>query len=358
MLFMMPVLALSDSFTNYTNNYLELDTTTSQGWELGFDSASITSDSLLKNDGSAFKVHVNTQRSPDNRASVSKTISPKNIAAFQTGMGKAYVWYKPTTVTGFTSVKLRLGSDASNYFEYTNSLPFGGSFIAGAQLLTFNLKSPTITVGAPQASSITNVEIITSYSTNQPDFDFTVNRIWVEKNPSSFISTWKVPFYGSKPGGWSLPYTNASEGSGISVTSTDIPSLGEHGRIFYKGEPTSNDPTFTTETSLRIINAKWGARLFFDFVDGFNFSSVFVTNKFDKVGIETYVNNVRTYSQVPFPVVEGKTYKIKYIVNGTNVKVYVDNTYLLQWNVPIRKAGDMGFESYQGTSHFSQFSYS
>src|ERR1051325_4229569 len=126
-LFAGSAMALSDDFSSYTNNITVLDETRMQGWTPAYDTSIIARSSLMKNDGLSFVAHANPLLTIENRASVSKNIPAKNITRLMNG-GKLYAWFKPSNVMSFSSVKLRVGNDSSNYFEYTNSLPFGVNY--------------------------------------------------------------------------------------------------------------------------------------------------------------------------------------------------------------------------------------
>lgn len=56
-----PAHGLNDTFTTYKSNYKVLDDTPVQGWQGAYDSDTLTSDALMKNGGSALRVHVNNQ---------------------------------------------------------------------------------------------------------------------------------------------------------------------------------------------------------------------------------------------------------------------------------------------------------
>lgn len=346
-------LVRGDDFRSYTGNYLVLDETAPTGWVPYYDANSVTNGTLLKNDGLSFKTNVIVSSNSGHRASIHKTIKPTNAASFTNGT--LYFWFQPTSISHLTSITVRIGSNSSNYYEYINENPYGVGFIAGAQLVPFLLSNASFVIGKPNLGKITYVQIIVGYTSLQPNFAFTVNRIWLEKQPNAFNGKWVVPIFGAKPDGWALPFSNTSEGYGMSVTHNDHPTLGKHGRVYNKQLKSNNHPTFTSSADLRLVNVGWGTRLFFDFVDGFNFASVFISTKWNKVGIENVIAGVRYYKQVEFQVDPKRYYHISYAVDGNTVIVWVDGVRLLTYNIPLRQPGEVGVESYMGTTHVKDF---
>ncbi|MDP2666645.1 MAG: hypothetical protein Q8P05_04050 [Candidatus Diapherotrites archaeon] len=351
-----PAFSLADDFSSYASHYRVLDNTSPQGWVPAYDAISIQSDSLHKNGDAAFRTNVDVSRHSSQRASVHTNLSSQNLGVYKNRGGMMYLWFKPSVATHLTDIRVRLGSDASNYFEYITTQPYNISYFVGAQLVPFDLEAPSSVVGRPSIQDIRRVQVLVYYTAAQPDFAFTINQIWVEKGGNAFGANWVVPFFGGRPDGWALPYVSMWN-NGMSLTDNDILSLGHHGRVFYRREDSSNKSAFTVETDVKIVNAAWGSRLFFDFIDGFNFSGVFLTNQWQKAGIEYWQNGVRSYRQIPFTIIPGQTYRVKYEVNNRIVKLFINGAYLLSYTLPSRRTGELGMESFQGTSHFSAFNF-
>ena len=65
---------------------------------------------------------------------------------------------------GLTSVQIRIGNNASNYYQMTtNTNSYGGAFIQGANTLSFKKRSAT-TVGTVSDDNITYIEIIFNHT--------------------------------------------------------------------------------------------------------------------------------------------------------------------------------------------------
>lgn len=68
-------------------------------------------------------------------------------------VGQAFVWIDLSTVTGLTSVALRIGSDSSNYYLITATTDHNGNaFKAGWNLVSFSLSAKS-TVGTPTVTA-------------------------------------------------------------------------------------------------------------------------------------------------------------------------------------------------------------
>lgn len=89
-----------------------------------------------------------------------------DLTSYQ-GVGVAFLAFDPPTSSDITTVKLRLGSSPSNYYEVDVTTGFNGSFQANLyQLVAFDFGSTsTVTVGAPvNIAAINYVQLAFEYN--------------------------------------------------------------------------------------------------------------------------------------------------------------------------------------------------
>jgi hypothetical protein len=90
---------------------------------------------------------------------LTKSVPSQDLTAYQ-GIGVAFLaLYVPSTVANLTSITLRIGSDASNYYEVTVTTGFIEAFKANKwQLIAFDLAGAT-TTGSPTITAMDYVQV-------------------------------------------------------------------------------------------------------------------------------------------------------------------------------------------------------
>jgi len=85
------------------------------------------------------------------------------------------------TITNFTSIRARWGSDASNYFEKTETAPAGNRTLAtGRNTFAFRWADATQT-GTPDVEKIDYIQIVITFSASTTDTDFRLDDIRIAK---------------------------------------------------------------------------------------------------------------------------------------------------------------------------------
>lgn len=171
------------------------------------------------------------------------------------------------------------------------------------------------------------------------------------------ITEWRVPAYNGYLGGI-LSRVDSNEGV-LELVPPKKESLGKHGRIFWGKNTMQNEviEEFSVTSDITIVRSVWGARFFFDFHDGFNFSSVYLSNFHEKVGIETWENSQRTVEEIDYVVEPGKEYRVQFNVNKKHVNVYVNGIHVIEGDVNHRREGEVGIESYKGILHIHNYTF-
>ncbi len=96
---------------------------------------------------------------------LTKTLtSALDLTSYQ-GVGVCFLAYDPPTASDITKIKLRIGSDAANYYEVDVTQNFNGAFFAqDYQLVAFDLASTAlIQVGTPVITNMKYVQLAFEY---------------------------------------------------------------------------------------------------------------------------------------------------------------------------------------------------
>ena len=123
----------------------------------------------------AIQFDVDVTQSANNYALVENSnITSVDLSSYL-GLGKTRMWVHVPSVTNFTSITFRWGSDASNYYYKTvTAQRDGSSFIVGPNSLEFDWSTAT-TVGTPDVTDISYIALQFNYSasyTSQVAFRF------------------------------------------------------------------------------------------------------------------------------------------------------------------------------------------
>lgn len=161
----------------------DCDSVTSNGtWSASDDGENVTADTATKQTGSAsINFDVDVSDSVNNYATLTNsTFTAKDLSS-HADKGTLFVWVYFPTVTNFTSVLVRWGSDASNYYEVTETDQHNGqAFRVGWNRLGFAWTSST-TTGTPTNTAIDYLLLRFNYAASFADAtDFRIDDIRME----------------------------------------------------------------------------------------------------------------------------------------------------------------------------------
>lgn len=136
---------------------------------------------------------------------LTKTENPISISSYQ-GVGVAFLAIEmpsTATATNLSTISLKLGSSSSNYNLVTVSTGFLGSWVAGNWLLVAFDFSTASTVGTPDWSKITYVQVL--IGTLATIVNFRVGGLWISMPTPAQILFQSAAIY--LPSGLSTPLT-------------------------------------------------------------------------------------------------------------------------------------------------------
>jgi hypothetical protein len=126
------------------------------------------------------------------------------------------MWVYLPTITAFTSIKLRWGSSAADYWEKTETVPAGSTDLAvGWNRFAFRWAEATES-GSPDATAVDYLQITLTYSSATTDTDFRIDDIRVGKEVEMEFEYYSLAMVMQTDGDYQLEF-NAD-----SVTMTDI----------------------------------------------------------------------------------------------------------------------------------------
>jgi len=152
-------------------------------WSASNDADSLSTDTgsiVFRGWGSVqFNVDVSKDAGNNFATLTNSSMASKDLSLYEdTGSLKAHLYFPITDFSEFTSVTLRWGSDASNYWEKTVTQNESGAFQNGWNTLAFPWTSATPT-GSPDSSGIDFLEVVLNYTGSQ--IDITSMRLdWIE----------------------------------------------------------------------------------------------------------------------------------------------------------------------------------
>lgn len=129
-----------------------------------------------------------------------------------------FLWvYLPNSAADITTVKLRIGSDANNYWELDNAVIQQGTQQRGWNLFRFDWSGSTI-IGNPNPAAITYCRIELDYPANT-----TVNGVRVNKLFASLPRVWDIGYYSDSlfnigVSTWQNTVDDVSNGINVSIT--------------------------------------------------------------------------------------------------------------------------------------------
>lgn len=362
-------ISFTDNFSGYENYYKVIDYTSATGVTIGNDANAAESRGILTDGNNSFTIPVDVSKNAANSAQAIKLGIPKVNLSDYNSNGRLYFHFIPDNVATISRVDIRLGHSTGNYYEYRVNTPWDQSIYLGEQIMEYDLNAADATVGTPNLADVNYYQITVNYGAGQTDFNFTINKIWVEKPGQSLNggtnNVWQVLNVSGTPDGWAIPFNYTNEGFGLSVMDNNDSSLGSHGRVFipqfdYLDLSTRN---ITIQSDINQVDTNWGTRILFDAVNfspGDNFSSCFIadiTSTSRRIGVEQWVNGTRSFTQKTYTMNYGDYNTLTCVITGDIATVYVDGQIAASQEV-IRKDGRIGIESFGGRTHIQNFSLS
>lgn len=140
---------------------------------------------------------------------LTKSISSNDLTDYQT-VGVIFLAFYAPAVTNLTSITLRLGSDASNYYSVTATTGFLKAFTANQwQLVAFDLSTAT-TTGTPTITAIDYAQI--RIATAGSIANFRVGDLWISlPSPHMLIFQTSAIFLGDGQTAPSASITSSSD---------------------------------------------------------------------------------------------------------------------------------------------------
>lgn len=119
------------------------------------------------------------------------TMSAVDLTAYQNRSNLYIDVYFPT-VTSISSVSLKWGTDASNYYTVTSTTDYlGRSFSVGWNRIKFAWSSPT-TVGTPTVTSIAYLQMTLAFSVNPSATGFYFQNVFISENVPLTLTYYSV----------------------------------------------------------------------------------------------------------------------------------------------------------------------
>lgn len=352
--------SFTDSFSTYSSNYKIISNTElSDITSFDIDTNQPTTKSLQANgfslnwlDGNNFYVPVDVSLNASHTSRVIIKLDQNfNLADFNSnGIMHMPFWFDANAGGSGIRIDIRLGSGTGNYFEYRKSFTEETSWWLGRHDLTYDLNNASVTVGSPTFSDMNMAWVIINHTASAGDYNWSINNIWVEKNANGFSG-----------GNWEIekPNVNAQgmaiiDNNKLVLNNIDRQSYGYHGRIFSNAFDSVDlsKENLILISDINVIDSNWGARLMWDYIDGNDFSSCFIfysTPTSVRYGIEQWINNIRSFTQVTATSSYGVNKNIKCTVSGVEnktAKMYVNSVEVVSYDLVSRQDGAVGFETF------------
>lgn len=359
-------LTFNDDFSSYGSNYFILsDTNALKVTSFDQDLNSITSKSTQSGGHSLNFLDRNSmyasvlvaQNAADSsrviiRADCNCDIPDYNAA----GILHMPFWLDANTAGSGISVYIRIGQSTSNYFEYRKTFAEETSWWLGRHDITWDLNAADAIAGSPSFNDVNMLWVIVNHGVAGTDYNWSINGIWVEKNINGFSN-----------GNWEIakPATNAqgmaiiNPANQLVLNTIDRQSYGYHGRIFATQFDALDltDQQLDLEMDVNVVDANWGVRLMYDYVDGDDFTACYIfyaTPTSLRYGVEQWVNNVRDFNQVTAVSGYGINKNFRCVTSGATgdtVTLYIDDVAVVTdtFGEP-RRDGRVSIESFAGSA--------
>ena len=137
------------------------------------------------------------------------TISTINLTEFK-DRAKVYINVYLPTITNFTSIQMKLGSDASNYYTATATTDYlGNALVVGWNKLEFDVWDTE--VGTVDDENIGYIQLTFNYSSSPNDTNFRIENIFASEDvPLDFIYYSLYMVYDDSAATWVQNFNDAS----------------------------------------------------------------------------------------------------------------------------------------------------
>ncbi len=152
------------------------------GWTVAGSASSLTLDqNIFYQESASLRFNLTGAST----GTLTKSISAIDFTNY-VGSGVGFLAARTPSATSLTSITLRLGNDASNYYEVTATNAFLGAFSTGDWILIpFDFATAT-TVGSPTTTALDNTQVRVNHSASMTSFY--VGGLWVSlPSPSTLI---------------------------------------------------------------------------------------------------------------------------------------------------------------------------
>lgn len=189
----------------------DCDSLTANGtWTASGDASNLTIDDVIYEEGSG-------SLNFDTTAGTSLIITNPSLASknYTTLQNKSYLTLKVwlPTITNFTSIEVRWGSDASNYWSKTETAPAGNRDLkVGKNLFAFRWGDATQT-GSPDVTAIDYLQIRITYASAVTDTDFRIDDIRIGKEVEMELDYYSLAMVRDTAGDYQLEFdpTNVTQ---------------------------------------------------------------------------------------------------------------------------------------------------
>lgn len=370
---MVHALTFTDDFSGYDSFYKIISYTNAvNASNITFDANAPVFDGKLADGNDSFTVPIDVSKNGSNSGFAGETNSTQPIIDITdfNALGKIKTWFFWTD-TNFPNLaqmsfaQIRIGNGPTSFWEYRlgNFGSTNGS--VGKQLISVDLNSPTSTTGLPHLNDINWYQIGITYGANAQDFNFTANKLWVEKSPNAFNGVWKMVTNGALNQGGALPFNWTIEGRGMSLIDSNQASLRNRADIIVPAFDSldTSKSQISLQADINQVDTNQGTRLLFDFVDMNNFSSCYifdVTSTQRSIGFEKVTNGVRLNAEVSTSFSYNSKHTLQCVASGptgTSMKTFLDGTLMIFGDIGSRVDGSIGIESFGGRSQIQNVNF-
>ncbi len=374
----------TDNFSMYTSYFRVINETNNpQEWTLQLDANAVSAQTnYIKYAPSGLKVESIVAQTPDPRASMATYPNPTiNLADFN-AKGVMYYWIKlDGNLDNIWRTDIRIGMDQQHYYSYFD---IATPIVPGFMLRSYDMncdKGCFVPALGGSTFDTTGYVDVAVHGEELPgsgtDFNFTVNKIWIEKTPNAFNGKWRALTPRSSPQlpplgpqGWALPTKDngrwvmqLASADGVTI----FPGVTQAARYVYTPLEDVNIADYNVHLQAKIkkpyypdgtYNTNPQTKLVFDYVDPLNMSSVYVEDVNDthaNVGVEQFISGQRSAWYTTVPYGHGTYHFLKAEMNGKRITVYKNGVLILTADLNTRRDGSVGIFSLQGTSFVTEW---
>lgn len=230
------VLYINSQATDESTSVDPMTETGTGEWQAFGDGTNLSeeTDDTVKNNKS---IEFDISAAAGTTAGITKTrTTGLDLSEFLLKAAGIFTYARITSTTGLTNYKLRIGTSASAYYEYTVTTKNDGTaFSAGWNLLRFDLATPTSTTGSPSASDIKYFALYMTKATSKvSESGYMFN--WFEARKGKYADVLYYSKFGWQTAAGAY-IENSTEDTDILVADTDEFDLFvKKGRVLAGGE--------------------------------------------------------------------------------------------------------------------------